>query len=89
MSWSFYGVGRAAAVAAKARNDLENIQCAEPEQTIKGQAVEIIEASLKAYPPDTAVRIEASGSQTTHSATPGAAVNNLRLSIEPLYGFVE
>lgn len=89
MSWSFYGVGKPAAVARKAKADLSAYKCAEPEETVKAKVSDIIDACLSAFPAGAAVQIEASGSQSTDSATPGKAVNTLSVVIRPLYGFVE
>jgi hypothetical protein len=49
-----------------------------------------IAAALNAYPTASAVKVEASGSQSTNSAElAGHAVNQLSVKIEPIYGFVE
>lgn len=89
MSWSFYAVGKPAAVLNKARAELTRYKCSEPEETIKGKVLNILEASLLAFPSDAAVQIEACGSQTTDSSKPNTAVNTLSVAIKPLYGFVE
>ena len=88
MSWSFYGVGKPKALAAKAEVDLSRIVCMEPEQTIKVLVGKIIAAALEASPDNGAVQIEASGSQSTDS-TVGTITNQLSLKITPIYGFVE
>jgi hypothetical protein len=87
MSWSFYAVGKPAAVLAKARTDFSRITCSEPEETIKGKVLNILEASLLAMPESSAVSIKAMGSQVAGSD--GKATNNLSVSIEPMFGFVE
>jgi hypothetical protein len=91
MSWSFYGVGKPGPVLAKARTELERIKCSEPEETIKNKVLDILTASLLAMPPQSAIDIKASGSQSMvdyNDASKGVA-NNLVIEIKPLYGFVE
>jgi hypothetical protein len=61
----------------------------EPEETIKGKVAEIIETCLSAFPADSAVQIEASGSQSTDGTKLGIAVNTLTVGIKPIYGFIE
>jgi hypothetical protein len=90
MSWSFSGMGKPLAVMAKARKDLSQYKCLEPEEAIKNHILDIIDLSLSAYPSNAPVRIEASGSQhKPDSAKPDTAINNLSVSINPLYGFIE
>lgn len=91
MSWSFYGVGKPAAVLAKARTELERIKCSEPEETIKNKVLDILTASLLAMPAASAVDLKASGSQSmVDYADPSKGVaNQLILEIKPLFGFVE
>lgn len=97
MSWSFQAVGKPAAVLAKARVELGKIHCSEPEETIKGKVLNILEASLLVMPESAAVKIEASGSQspayvsseTGYKTVEGKFSNNLILKIEPIFGFVE
>lgn len=94
MSWSFYAMGKPAAVAAKAKKELSGFKCAEPEETLKASVIQIIETSLLAMPDAGAVKIEAHGSQSPaldarHNRVEGRFDNNLKLSIEPIYGFVE
>lgn len=87
MSWSFYGVGKPAAVLAKARDELARVKCAEPEEFIKSQVAAVLEVSLTNMPAATAVQVDAAGSQTKNGD--GTASNQLTLNIKPLYGFVE
>lgn len=89
MSWSFYGVGKPKAVAAKARKDLSAYKCMEPEETVKAKVADIIDVCLSAFPDASSVQIEASGSQSTDSTKPGTATNQLSIKILPLYGFIE
>lgn len=86
MSWSFNGVGRPLAVVAKMRKDCSRSHCPEPEQTIRAALVDIVEAALTAYPPDQPVVVEASGSQGSNE---GGIINQLKLDIKPLYGFLD
>ena len=85
----FLSHGRAKAVMEKVRPELERITCKEPEQAIKAKVIEIIEASLVAFPPELPVKVSASGSQGTDDKRPEFAANQLAVTIEPLWGFVE
>lgn len=87
MSWSFVAVGKPAAILEKARKDMTTYRCAEPEETIKGKVLNIIEASLLAFPEASAIEVNASGSQSMPD--PGHAINSLSVTIKPLYGFIE
>jgi hypothetical protein len=89
MSWSFNAIGKPAAVATKARTDLERITCQEPEQSLKAMVISAIETACSAMPTDQAVRIEAYGSQSYSHGAPDKFSNNMSLKIEPIYGFVE
>jgi hypothetical protein len=92
MSWSFYAVGKPAAILNKARTELERIKCSEPEETIKNKVLDILVASLLAMPASSAISVKASGSQSSEwkdNAATGKQSNTLILQIEPLYGFVE
>lgn len=88
MSWSTSAVGKPAAVAAKIAADIARIKCIEPEEAIKNKLGEAIAAALAAFPPESAVSIEANGSQSS-SSQPGIATNSFSVSVKPLYGFVE
>lgn len=89
MSWSFYGVGKPAAVAAKFALEASQYKCAEPEETIRSKIVDIVAVSLSAYPEASAVNVKASGSQMSDSKTPGKFINTLTISVEHLYGFAD
>ncbi len=90
MSWSVFAVGKPAAVAAKIKQDLSRIVCREPEETLKTNACQMVELALSAFPPNSAVKVEASGSQSVpDAATPAVALNNLTLKIGPIWGFIE
>lgn len=86
MSWSFSGLGKPHAVFAKAKKDLTQYKCAEPEESIKQMVLNILDKSLSAYPESYAVHVEASGSQ---SSVGEDKVNQLRIDIHQLYGFIE
>jgi len=89
MSWSVSAIGKPAAVAAKVAAAFAGIKCMEPEDTIKNSVASAVEAALKAFPETSAVRVEASGSQSTDGKQPGVAVNQLSVKIDPLWGFCE
>jgi hypothetical protein len=91
MSWSVSAIGKAAAVAEKVASELERSKCSEPEETIKNTVADVVGVALRAFPPNYAVRVNASGSQQTpdFSKAPKEIVNSLNVSIEPIWGFVE
>lgn len=101
MSWSFNAIGMPPAVKLAAHQQLSRQKCKEPEETLKGQALSIIEHALAEFPDDVAVKIEAYGSQSQHQVQPPDAEdgtkpepvmkygNALTLKIEPLYGFLK
>lgn len=84
MSWSFHGIGRPAAVLAKAQAELPRMRCVEPEETVKGKLLEALEAALDNWPDNYAVRVAASGSQFMND---GKSTQTLSVTIEPLLGF--
>lgn len=90
MSWSVMAIGRPAAVAASVAKTTAAIKCVEPEETIKNAIAGAIATALGAFPPTYAVRVEASGSQSTPDHTKPAEISNsLSVKIEPIWGFVE
>ncbi|TAK86728.1 MAG: hypothetical protein EPO20_06330 [Betaproteobacteria bacterium] len=89
MSWSVAAIGKPSAVAEKLAAQFANIKCSEPEETIKSNVASAIAVALNAFPPSSAVRVEAHGSQSTDLGKPGIATNSLSVKIEPIYGFVE
>ena len=89
MSWSISMVGKSPAVVAKAKIQLTNQKCSEPEETIKGKILDVIETCLSAFPADHPVEVSAIGSQSTDAAKPGIAVNQLQVTVKPLWGFIE
>ena len=90
MSWSVSAIGKPTAVAAKLAAQFAGIKCMEPEETIKNTVASAVAVALKAYPASYAVKVEASGSQSTDSSKPpGEATNSLSVKIEPIWGFCE
>ena len=90
MSWSVSAIGKAGPVAAKVAADLAAVKCSEPEETIKNTIGNVIAIALKEFPPDFPVRVRASGSQYSPSGTPSTPqINQLSVTLEPIYGFVE
>lgn len=86
MSWSVSAVGRAGAVSKKIAEELGKVLCNEPEESIKRAVGEIVETSLSACDPNQAVRVEASGSQSDFH---GVKTNQLKVDIQPIWGFLE
>lgn len=65
MSWSFSGIGKPLAVAAKAREAADNggkPYCAEPEETIRKEALEVVAKAASSLNAETVVQVNASGS---------------------------
>lgn len=91
MSWSIGAIGKPAAVAAKLADDFSKNPCSEPEETIRQSVASIVATSLAAFPPNYAVRVEASGSQSCpdFSKAPNEKTNQLIVKIEPIWGFIE
>jgi hypothetical protein len=90
MSWAVSAVGTPQAVSAKIIADLSTSKCAEPEETIKTTIMEALGIALGAFPADVAVSVSASGSQyTPDSSKPDCVLNTLKVTVEPLYGFVK
>jgi len=91
MSWTVAAIGKPAAVAAKLAADFAKNPCSEPEETIRQAVAGIVATSLAAFPPNYAVRVEASGSQSCpdFSKAPNEKTNQLSVTILPLWGFVE
>ena len=92
MSWSVSATGKASAVKAEIARQLGHIKCAEPEDTVKQLAAQLIEGALDAQAEGTVVSVLASGSQTSRKFEDGVwkdHTNQLRIEVQPLYGFVE
>jgi hypothetical protein len=90
MSWSVSGVGKPEALAAKLAKDFAGNKCSEPEETIRQLAASAIAKALEVFPKDKVVSVSASGSQQGGSTGPQPTyVNQLKVEINPLYGFVE
>lgn len=91
MSWSFSCVGKPAAVLKAADDQFSRVKCAEPEETLRQQALESIKKSLSMMPDSTAVQVDACGSQYSLDVAEGKPgfINTFKLEIKPLYGFVE
>lgn len=87
MSWSVHAVGKAAAVGRKIAEQLAASKCVEPEESIKKLVGEQVALALAAFPAHHAVKVQASGSQST--LADGTKTNALSVAIEPMYGFVE
>lgn len=87
MSWSVSAVGKPIAVAQKLTEEFGRSKCAEPEETIKSMVADIAAKALASFAPDIAVRINASGSQYADNGI--VKYNQLKIEIEPLWGFIE
>lgn len=87
MSWSISAIGKPGAVAAKVVRDTSMNRCNEPEESIKRAAVTAIVAALDSYPPNSVVRVTASGSQYVDNGV--VKYNDLSVRVEPVHGFTE
>lgn len=86
MSWSFSGIGKGAAVARLARKAKEQPACSEPEETFRVQALELVALSAEAQGDDVVVKASGSGSMWKDGDV--IRQNNIKIEVEPLYGFV-
>ncbi len=83
MSWSVSAIGKPAAVAKKLAEDFSRITYLGPEEkAIKDAIAGVVEKTLAATAPNTAVEVEASGSFS-------GGLQSARMDIRPKYGFVE
>ena len=92
MSGGVGAIGKSAAVATEIAKQFANGgKCVEPEEGIRQQAAILVGAAIAAQDPTTAIKVSASGSQSTIYKDGKAAgfQNNLNITVEPQYGFVE
>lgn len=91
MSWSILAIGKPAAVAHKLAMEFARNPRNEPEETIRQAVARIVATSLAAFPSNYVVKVMASGSQLCpdFSKAPDEKTNQLSVSIEPQWGFVE
>lgn len=92
MSWSVGAVGKPSAVrGAIAKQFTNGGKCSEPEESIRQAAAAIIDKALEAQGDKVALNVSASGSQNSDYSTapPTVTSNNLKISIDVIYGFVE
>jgi hypothetical protein len=91
MSWSVAAIGKASAVRASIADQFaKQSKCMEPEESVRQAAATLIDASLAAQDPATAVRVSASGSQGFKDWDKKTGVfNSASIVVEPQHGFVE
>lgn len=94
MSWSVSATGKAAPVAAEVEKQFALGHCMEPEETVRQAARALIAAALAAQTdPVSAVKVQAAGSQSQKYDKDGKATNlftnNLSITVENLWGFIE
>lgn len=95
MSWSLSAIGKPKAVLESIAGTIHNHSVmAEPEETLYQQVGALILATVASLPENTPVKVEASGYQ--HSTYVAAAnaysanpTNTVKLTIEPIFGFLE
>lgn len=89
MSWSVSAIGKPSAVAPKVSGDFERInylQAAEAE--LKDAVAEVVAKVLAANTyKGMAVKVDCSGSGSSHPAD--GDTQQIRVTIEPIWGFVE
>jgi len=92
MSWFVSAIGKSQAVKSALAEKFGEIECSEPEQTIKNNVSAAIALALSYYPANIAVEVSASGAQSDASycgGEKGEYINGLSISIEPKWSFVE
>lgn len=87
MSWGFNRMGKAPAVSVVMNTELSKQKCNEPEESIKADAMKLVDKVLASWPANVAVRVDMQGSQ--HGPGPDSVVNQVRIQIDPLNDFVE
>lgn len=90
MSWSVGAIGKTPAVRAQIANEFARNPCSEPEESVRQSAAATIDAALAAQDANIGVNVYANGSQSfkDYAAQTGVS-NNLSITIEPIWGFVE
>lgn len=91
MSWSVSAIGKSGAVKTAMAQQFKNgSKCLEPEERIRLAAANLIDLGLDAQDPSSAVKVEASGSQTfkDYAAKTGVS-NTVTISIQPQGAFIE
>ena len=89
MSWSVSGIGKPEPLLSKLTGELGNIECEEPEETIKNLVASILEESLSAFPKDFVVDVQASGSQWQPDRSKPEKLNTLNVTIKNFGKLVE
>ena len=95
MSWNYYGIGKPRKVYEQAVKQLEGQteRMSDPENTVVQLFLDQLLAITEAMPESSVIKVMASGSQWdnrhTETYTPKGIFNNLKIEIEPVYGFVE
>jgi hypothetical protein len=83
MSWSVSTSGKPRDCINIVRHTLTGYKCAEPEEAIKGKALELIKDILEVQPEGVTVVVSAYGSQSTRSDDPqGKALNTMTISVQ-------
>lgn len=88
MSWSVNAIGSAKAVAQKAAQDLDAFHTAEPEETIKNKAKELIVAACEGLG-DSGIMVTGSGSQAMNYQTGEVTTVYFDLKIQSIQLVVE
>ena len=89
MSWSAYATGKPAKVKETIERNFGGSQCAEPEETIRLAARDLILAAVAGQREDSVVQVVASGSMSqTHNPETGKwgapVTNNLEIKVQSL-----
>lgn len=89
MSWSISGrLGKAPAVRAAVAKEFEqSSKCAEPEETIRQAAKQIIDAALAAQGENQVVEVSASGSMSKNGEV--VTSNTVNIAVTARWGFLE
>lgn len=85
MSWSVQGIGKGKDLREYAEQELNRYRCQEPEETMKIQTLNIIQAACDAMP-EGCFQLEAYGSQGTDKGVVTSASITLKLVNVKLVG---
>lgn len=87
MSWGFQVAGKPKAVAAKARAEAEIARCAEPEESIRKNALNTIATIADNTADEYPIEVAANGSQSVANGV--VQHNSLHISVKPIWNWAE
>lgn len=87
MSWSFSASGSPAAVARACREEKDKSLCAEPEETLRKAALDLMASSSEQHHDDAVIRASGSGSMWKDGDV--VRSNNIETKVEHLWDWVQ